>query len=121
MTKSTMNEINLADEIAVLHAELCSALADPRRILIIYILASRPRTVNDLADEIGVSQPTASRHLKTLREAGIVRATRQGACIEYCVTDSRLIEALDILRAVLRERLKYRASLVENDSPANEH
>jgi hypothetical protein len=38
---------------------------------------------------------------------------RQGASVEYQLTDKRLIEALDILRAVLRDRIAYRASLME--------
>ena len=110
-----MNNPNLADEIAILHANLCSALADPHRILIIYVLSERPHMVNDLATEVGLSQPATSRHLKTLREAGIVRANRQGVCIEYSLIDVRMIEALDILRAILRDHLTHNAALVEND------
>lgn len=108
-----MNNPQLVQEVSQLHAELCSALADSNRILLMYALAEKPSTVNDLASEVGVSQPTASRHLKVLRDAGLVRATRQGASVEYSLTDTRLIEALDILRLVLHDRLAYRAGLME--------
>jgi ArsR family transcriptional regulator len=69
--------------------------------------------VNDLANEIGISQPATSRHLKLLRERGLVTATRDGANVEYSINDHRLIEALDLLRAVLRDRLAHSASLVD--------
>ncbi len=103
----------LAQEVTQLHADICSALADPRRILLLYALAEQPRNVNDLANEIGISQPATSRHLKLLRERGLVTATRDGATVEYSINDHRLIEALDLLRAVLRDRLAHSASLVD--------
>jgi ArsR family transcriptional regulator len=104
---------SLPEEITQLHADICSALGDPRRILILYRLAEKPCTVNDLADKIGASQPATSRHLKTLRERGLVHASRQGANVEYSLSDNRLIDALDLLRGVLKDRIAYRASLME--------
>jgi DNA-binding transcriptional ArsR family regulator len=68
---------------------------------------------------LGISQPAASRHLKILRERGMVHAIRQGAYMEYHIADQRLVDALDLLRDVLRDRLARRASLAEADqSPA---
>jgi len=109
---TTMEPTTLTNEVTQLHAELCSALADPSRILLLYALAERPRNVSELALELGITQSAASRHLKTLRERSLVQATRRGASVEYQLADHRLIEALDLLRSVLRGRLSYRASLV---------
>jgi ArsR family transcriptional regulator len=106
---------NLSKEVHQLHAGLCSALADPWRILLLYTLNESPSNVNDIATRLGMSQPTTSRHLKILREQGLVHATRQGANVEYSLADYRLIEALDLLRDVLRDRLQYRARLMENN------
>ena len=103
---------NLSFEINQLHADICSALADPTRILALYLLAEQPYTVNELTSKLGVSQPTASRHLKILRDRGLVQATRRGQAVEYSLRDARLIDALDTLRAVLRESISYRASLM---------
>ena len=110
-----MDNTELSKEVTQLHADICSALADPRRILLLYALFERPLNVSDLAQQIGISQPAASRHLKILRERGLVRPVRQGASVEYSLTDERLIEALDLLRTVLRSRLAYRASLMEEE------
>jgi DNA-binding transcriptional ArsR family regulator len=111
-----MVESSLPQEVTQLHADICSALADPRRILLLYALAETSHNVSEIAEEVGISQPAASRHLKILRERGLVRAVRQGASVEYSLTDYRLIEALDLLRAVLRDRIAYRASLMEEDA-----
>ncbi len=102
---------SLSDEINQLHADICSGLADPKRILLLYALYERPHTVNDLANVLGISQPTTSRHLKLLRERGMVSATRVGATVEYRLADDRLIQALDLLRTVLRDQLSRRAEL----------
>jgi ArsR family transcriptional regulator len=103
---------SLSQEIHELHADICSALADPSRILLLYALRERPSTVKDLANQLSISQPAASRHLKVLRERALVRATRQGASVEYSLNDPRLIDALDLLRGVLRDNLSRRADLV---------
>jgi DNA-binding transcriptional ArsR family regulator len=109
----------LAQEISRLEADFCFALSDPTRILILYTLAEGPRNVTDLANELNAIQPTTSRHLKVLRERGLVHAVRQGTTITYHLSDPRLIEALDILRAVMRDRLAYRANLIEGTTNAN--
>lgn len=110
-----MNAItpSLSNEINQLHADICSALADPKRILLLYALSERARTVNELASDLGISQPTTSRHLKLLRERGIVAAKRTGAAVEYRLTDGRLIQALDLLRTVLRDQLSRRGELAD--------
>jgi len=111
-----MTNPQLTQEVSQLHADICSALADPNRILLIYALADQPRSVNDLSDELGISQPATSRNLKVLRERGLVYTVRQGTTLEYHLSDIRLVDALNTLRAVLRDRLTYRANLMESAS-----
>jgi DNA-binding transcriptional ArsR family regulator len=108
-----MNNPQLTQEISRLHADICSAMADPNRILLIYALAEQPRSVNELSAELGISQPATSRNLKILRERGLVYTIRQGNILEYHLTDTRLVEALNMLRTVLRDSLTYRANLME--------
>ncbi len=105
----------LTQEITFLHAEICSALADPRRILILYALNEKPCNVGELACEVGISQPSASRHLTLLRERGIVSAQRDGQSVVYTLVDGRIIQALDLLRSVLASKIKNQAALVEAD------
>lgn len=104
---------SLVQEITQLHADICSALADPRRILILYALAEHPSNVSDIADAIGISQPAASRHLNLLRERGMVVAQRDGQSVVYQLVDERTIQALDLLRAILGDTLKSRGQLAQ--------
>lgn len=107
---------DLTQEINHLHADLCSALADPTRLILLYALSDQSRNVTELTRELNVPQPTVSRHLKVLREGGLVKATRQGTSVQYELTDHRVIDALDLLRSILRERIQHRASLIaENE------
>jgi ArsR family transcriptional regulator len=104
----------LTEEITALHAGICSALADPRRILILYALNEKPSNVSDIAEALGISQPTASRHLNLLRERGLVTAKREGQSVVNTLADQRIIQALDLLREVLASNLQSQAVLAES-------
>jgi ArsR family transcriptional regulator len=102
----------LEREIHELHAGLCSALADPNRLMILYSLSESTHSVNDLAERLGLPQPTTSRHLKILRDRGLVTPQRVGTNVMYSLADARLIEALDLLRSVMRDIFDRRAAAV---------
>jgi DNA-binding transcriptional ArsR family regulator len=104
---------NLVKEVNELHANICQALADPKRILILYALGEKPCNVTEIAESLDIPQPTVSRHLKMLRERGLVVGERQANSVIYSLADRRVIEALDIMRAVLADLLSHSAQLVE--------
>jgi DNA-binding transcriptional ArsR family regulator len=106
----------LVQEITQLHADFCSALADSTRLILLYALADAPRNVSELTQELAQPQPTISRHLKNLRERGLVIATRQGTMVQYSLADRRVIDALDILRSIMRDSIQKRASYIEEIS-----
>jgi DNA-binding transcriptional ArsR family regulator len=54
-------------------ARRLKALSDPTRLTLLQLLGGQPRTVGELADAVGIAQPTVSNHVKMLREAGVVR------------------------------------------------
>jgi DNA-binding transcriptional ArsR family regulator len=110
----TVDVRNIREEVLQLHAHICSGLADPNRILMIYTLTDGPKNVNELATALELNQPTVSRHLKVLRDRGIVRATREGQSVYYNLTDRRIIQALDLLRLVMAESMQKQASLFSN-------
>jgi DNA-binding transcriptional ArsR family regulator len=110
-------EQTLVEEVNLLHAQMCQGLADPTRILILYLLADNPRYVTELAEALGVRQPTVSHHLKVLRERGLVTTTREGNAVRYELRDRRIVEALDLLRAVMADILAEQAKLVSAVAP----
>ncbi|NWG08028.1 MAG: winged helix-turn-helix transcriptional regulator [Chloroflexi bacterium] len=99
-------------EVSELEANLCYAFVDPTRILILYALNEQPLNVTELTNELGLPQSKTSRHLKVLRDHGLVRTKRHGVSITYELADCRLIEALNLLRAVLHDQLAYKANMV---------
>ena len=103
----------LESEVNQLHAEICGGLADPSRIMILYSLSQSPRNVTELAAELNMPQPLVSRHLKVLRDRGMVTAERRGTTVTYSLGDPRLVQALDLLRAAMHEIITRRAALAE--------
>jgi ArsR family transcriptional regulator len=84
----------LEQEVNQLHSELCAGFAE----------------------KLKLPQPTTSRHLKLLRERNLVIAEREGTSVYYTLADRRVIDALDILRAVLADHLTSRANLAQSVS-----
>ena len=99
-------------EISQLEANLCYAFVDSTRILILYALNEHPRNVTELKNHLNEPQSKISRHLKVLRDLGLVYATRQGVTIIYELSDTRLIEVLDILRSILKDGITLKAGLI---------
>ena len=86
-------------------------IADPNRILILYKLAEHPTNVTSLAESLDIPQPTVSRHLKILKERGMVVSERDGQAVIYSLADRRIIKALDLLRAMLADSLETQIAL----------
>ena len=104
----------LEQEIELLHSRVCQALADPKRILILYVLVDGAQRVNELVDIMDVPQPTVSRHLAVLRERGLVNTERMGTAIYYTLADRRIIDALDLMRGVLATQLATDADAIQS-------
>ncbi len=78
--------------------ELLKAVADPTRLAVLDSLAADgARCHGDLEVELGVPANRLSFHLKVLRDAGLVRANRQGRRVRYCLE----FGAIDTVRAAL--------------------
>jgi DNA-binding transcriptional ArsR family regulator len=65
--------------------EVFRALADPTRRAVFERLATGPRNATELREGFAISQPAMSQHLKTLREAGLIREARAGRHVNYAV------------------------------------
>ncbi|MCH6160031.1 ArsR/SmtB family transcription factor [Streptomyces marispadix] len=69
-----------------------AALADPVRREILVLLSTRPRNVGDITGHFAVSRPAVSRHLRVLREAGLVVAEDRGRERIYRLEPEPLME-----------------------------
>ncbi len=105
-------EIPTISELKLLHGNICQALGDPKRILILYALDEEPRHVTALAENLGFPQPTVSRHLRVLRQRSLVQTERSGPAVVYRLADKRIIEILDNMRLVLRDAMDRQSSVL---------
>jgi DNA-binding transcriptional ArsR family regulator len=73
------------------------ALSDPHRRAIVELLGAGPRSVGELAGELPISRPAVSRHLRLLREAGLVAEETRGTRNIYRLHD----EGIEAVQAYL--------------------
>lgn len=92
-------------EIHELHARLCKAIADPKRLLIITELRDGPMTVGELAESLEMSQSNTSQHLAVLRDRGVVESTKEAQNVYYALASKKVVKAIDLLREFMVEQL----------------
>jgi DNA-binding transcriptional ArsR family regulator len=108
----------LTEAIYVLHAQVLKCLAQPRRLMILDYLRAGEKSVGELAQLLGLPQPNVSQHLAALRAQDIVATRREGNTIFYSLVDPRIVEACDICREFLAERMKSNEALASQLSRA---
>ncbi len=59
------------------------ALSDPNRVKVMKMLGIRPLCVCEITFILGLAQPTVSKHLKVLEEAGLVESWKEGSWVNY--------------------------------------
>lgn len=104
-------------EIIQRQANLCHGLADRQRLRILYALTEKAYNVSELSARLQLAQPVVSRHLKILRDCSAVAFVRQGKAVYYSPADSRIVQALDLLRVYLTDRMKNEGHLASQAAP----
>jgi len=80
-------------------ADAFNAVAEPRRRQILDVLSTGERPVNDLVAEVGLAQPQVSKHLRVLREVGVVEVREDGRRRVYRVNGRALKPIHDWVKA----------------------
>ncbi|MFQ5871438.1 MAG: ArsR/SmtB family transcription factor [Candidatus Geothermarchaeales archaeon] len=106
----------LDQELFRLHAELCKTLGNPTRLRIIEALREGEKTVTELTEIVGAKQANVSQHLAILRQNAVVADRRQGLNVYYGVANPKMVQACNLIREVLLERLTEEANLVKEMS-----
>ena len=84
------------------YAAISRALADPKRLCVLEILAGGERSVGDLSREARCQIPNMSQHLAVLRSAGLVTARGDGSTVYYRLADPKVLEAYKVLQSIAR-------------------
>jgi DNA-binding transcriptional ArsR family regulator len=96
--------------------ETFAALAEPNRYRIVELLRSGPRAVNDIGDRLHLNQPQVSKHLRVLKEAGLVDAQPLAQQRLYELRPQRLRQLhgwLERYRRIWEERFEQMDEIVE--------
>lgn len=101
-------------EFYLLHSDVCKTLANPKRQEILDCLRQKDMTVNGLVKKTGISQANLSQHLAILRAKGIVSTERKGINVFYSLSNSKIIQAFDLISEVLQDSLNAQSKTVKS-------
>lgn len=87
-------------------------LGEPFRLRILQTLEDGEKSVGDLAEHLGTSQPNVSKHLKLLCESGLVTRRQQGNTVYCSIADPSVHEICDVVCESLRQRLAAQAGIL---------
>jgi DNA-binding transcriptional ArsR family regulator len=89
-------------------AFLAKSLSDGNRLRILVLISSGKKSVSAIVEELNLSQPLVSHHLKELKRSLLVKVEREGPFINYELADVRILEVLQTLSAVATDLLTAR-------------
>src|SRR5581483_8646077 len=85
-------------------AETAKALGHPLRLAIVEQLEQGERSVEALAERLGLSVANASQHLRLMRSTGLLSSRRQGKHVLYSVSDSSVLRAVAAIQQIAERR-----------------
>jgi len=97
-------------------AEFFKALGDETRLKIIQMLSKKEMCVCEVIDQLDLSQPAVSHHLKILRQAGLVKDTKEGKWVFYTLDESAFINYGEEFNKILAEPIRENIRLGRNPS-----
>jgi DNA-binding transcriptional ArsR family regulator len=89
-------------------AKIFNALSDPIRLEIIEFLRDGEKCVCEITPHLKLAQPVVSRHLKILKDAGLVKRRKKGTWHMYSIANPEVCNVIDSLTPELLDALKQR-------------
>lgn len=89
-------------------AKIFNALSDPVRLEIFEFLRGGEKCVCEIVPYVDLIQPVVSRHLKILKDCGLLKYRKKGNRRLYSITDSRILEIIDAVGSDLVDALSKR-------------
>jgi len=89
-------------------AFLAKSLSDENRLRILLCISTRKKSVSAIVEELQLSQPLVSHHLKELKRSLLVKVERDGPFLNYEVADKRIIDILNELSVLATDLLTRR-------------
>ncbi|MBI1820004.1 MAG: winged helix-turn-helix transcriptional regulator [Nitrospirae bacterium] len=115
------NQNNLEDQVYRLHAEICSILANPKRLKIIHTLREKEFSAGELLSILKVPKANLSQQMAILKQKGVVLARREGNTVYYRLARPKILKAFDLMRELLFEVLADQQRLLKEYSQRNKN
>jgi len=93
------------EQLYALFSQIAAAMANPRRLELLDLLAQAPRSVEELAQEAQMSLANTSQHLQRLKHARLVVSRKEGLYVRYQLADPAVARLWLELRAVAQQQL----------------
>ena len=110
MSEEKSMDENVTDTNLHTTAFLCKCLADENRLRILFCVRNEKKSVSAIVEELQLSQPLVSHHLKELRRSLLVTVERSGPFVYYELSDDRILSILENLNEIGEDLLKTRIS-----------
>lgn len=91
-------------------AFLAKSLSDTNRLRILRLLCDGRKSVSAIVEELDLSQPLTSHHLKELKRSLLVKVEREGPFIYYQLADARILDVVQALSRVATDLLAKRTT-----------
>ena len=98
-------------EVFKLNAGLCQALANEKRIEIIYHLTDGPKSATELRGRTGLSKSSLSQHMSILVDKGLAKSIPHGKFVEYEIGGPGVVEVYRAIAGLCRENLEQKRKL----------
>ncbi|HEY7793311.1 MAG TPA: metalloregulator ArsR/SmtB family transcription factor [Gaiellaceae bacterium] len=107
----------LPEDLAELIARRFRALAEPARVRLLDRLRDREASVNELAEQLGMTQQNVSKHLGVLADVGILGRRKAGTHVYYRIADEGVLNLCEQVCGSVQAQLAALTALVERGQP----
>lgn len=102
----------MSDEMLELIAQRLRLLSDPMRLKILHQLQQGERSVSQLVEDTGASQPNVSKHLSSLRTHGLVRRRQEGNMAYFSISDPFVFDICETVCNSMKSESEEKSSLL---------
>ena len=105
------SKMDLPPEALEAVASRFKVLSEPLRLQVLQVLQGGERSVTELAEAVGTTQPNVSKHLKVLQEAGMVGRRQEGNTVYCSISDPSVFALCEVVCSSLREQTSAQAKV----------
>lgn len=95
--------------------EMFKAIADENRLKILSILTHGRLCACDILENMDLSQPTVSHHLKILQQAGLITVEKKGRWNYYSIVDEKIADMKTVLEAMINKEVDIQVKRCDSD------